>query len=95
MVCFDKKCVNSAIYHLIITLTFYDYPTTVLLLGLRLIYQHNFQFRNNRMLKVPRKNNTGIIGEIEVMQHYIKPIFAKIHNIIQNSLTKHKFENNW
>ena len=32
------------------------------------------------------KNNARIIGQIELMQHYIKPNFAKIHNMLQNSL---------
>ena len=45
-------------------------------LGVRPICQHNFG--NNRMLYKRMKNNAGIIGQqIEVMQHYIKPSFAK------------------
>ena len=43
-------------------------------LGVRPICQHNFG--NNRMLKEP-KNNAGIMGQTEVLQHYIKPKFVK------------------
>ena len=44
-------------------------------IGVRPICQHNFG--NNRMLNKRTENNAGIIGQIEVMQHYIKPSFAK------------------
>ena len=44
-------------------------------LGVRPICQHNF---GNNILGVKRtKNNAGIIGQIEIMQYYIKPSFAK------------------
>ena len=45
--------------------------------------QHNFG--NNRMLYKRTKNNAGIVSQTEVMQHYIKPSFAKkIRNKLQN-----------